>query len=292
VAEQERERLEERLRRAEKMEALGTLAGGVAHDLNNVLGALVGYSELLQETIPPGSVQRRYVENILQSGIRGAAIIQDLLTLARRGVAISEVVDLNQVVADYLETPELDALKARHPLVDFRTELDGELLPILGSPVHLAKAVMNLVVNAAESIVGPGEVTIRTGNVFLDRPVRGYDEILSGDYALLSVSDNGQGIPQEIIGKIFEPFYTKKIMGKSGTGLGLAVVWGAVKDDQGYIDVESQEGRGAASPLFPVTREAPAEGKIAVAPKPTRAGGKRSWWWTTWRRSGSWRSAS
>ena len=266
--EEERQKLEERLRRAEKMEALGTLAGGVAHDLNNVLGVLVGYAELLQEQIPEGSALRRYAMHILQSGLKGAAIIQDLLTLARRGVAISEVVQINRVVTDYLRSPEFENLKALHPEVRFRTELEADLLPIKGSPVHLGKTAMNLFSNAAEAIIGPGEVTIRTENRYLDRPFGGYDDMREGDYATLTVADTGQGIPPQDLGKIFEPFYTKKVMGRSGTGLGLAVVWGTVKDHRGYIDVSSREGEGSVFSLyFPVTREELSLEKEAAAPE-------------------------
>ena len=254
--EAERRRLEERLWRAEKMEAIGTLAGGVAHDLNNILGVLVGYSELLLEKISHDSVLKRYVDNILQSGLRGAAIIQDLLTLARRGVPVSEVIDINHVVHDYLHTPEFEKLKAVHPDVALRVELDQEILNIKGSPVHLGKTVMNLVSNAFESIPDQGEVTIRTQNAYLDRPIRGYDEIKEGNYVVLMVADNGKGIPAHDVGKIFEPFYTRKKMGRSGTGLGLTVVWGTVKDHQGYIDVHSDEGKGSIFSLyFPVTTD-------------------------------------
>jgi two-component system, cell cycle sensor histidine kinase and response regulator CckA len=263
----ERKRLEERLNRAEKMEGLGRLAGGVAHDLNNVLGVLVGYSELLAEKLPDGSPLKRYAENIQQSSLRGAAIIQDLLTLARRGVTVSEVVDLNKVIFDYLKTPEFETLKSYHPNVKVRTELEEGLLNMKGSPVHLSKTVMNLVSNAAEAISGPGEVTIRTENSYLDRPVRGYDDIAEGDYVVLTVSDNGKGIPAQDIGKIFEPFYTKKVMGRSGTGLGLAVVWGTAKDHHGYIDVQSEEGEGTMLTLyFPVTRDEPTKAKETVSP--------------------------
>ena len=132
----ERKKLEERLHRSEKMEALGTLAGGVAHDLNNVLGVLVGYSELLLMEIPEGNPWRRHISNILQSSQRAAAIIQDLLTLARRGVAVSEVVNLNRVIADYLETPEFEKLRAHHTEVTFKTDLEKGLLNIKGSEVH------------------------------------------------------------------------------------------------------------------------------------------------------------
>ncbi len=254
----ERRQMTERLARVEKMEALGTLAGGVAHDLNNVLGVLVGYSELLAEKLPEGSQMRRHADNILQSGIKGAAIIQDLLTLARRGVAVSEVVDLNGIVEDYLRSPEYENLTSHHGNVIVRPDLAEGLLNIKGSPVHLGKTVMNLVSNAMEAISDKGIVTIRTENRYLDNPVRGYDEMREGDYVVLAVTDTGRGIAPRDIGKIFEPFYTRKVMGRSGTGLGLAVVWGTVKDHNGHIDVQSEEGVGTTFTLyFPVTREEP-----------------------------------
>ena len=255
-SEKERQRLEERLARAEKMEALGTLAGGVAHDLNNVLGVLVGYSELLIEMIPESSPHKRYAENILKLAVRGAAIIQDLLTLARRGVAVSEVVNLNRIVTDYFKTPEFENLNSSHPYVAFTVDIEKDLLNIKGSSVHLGKMLMNLVSNAAEAISEEGEVVIRTENKYLDSPIQGYDEMQEGDYVVLTVSDNGGGISPKDIGKIFEPFYTKKVMGKSGTGLGLAIVWGTVKDHNGYIDVKSQEQKETVFSLyFPVTRD-------------------------------------
>ncbi|MHB9097380.1 MAG: response regulator [Syntrophales bacterium] len=275
--EEERLKLEERLRRAEKMEALGQLAGGVAHDLNNVLGVLVGYSELLVEKIPKENPLRRYAFNIQKSSEKGAAIIQDLLTLARRGVAVSEIVNLNRVVADYLETPEFENLKIYHPSVNFTTAFEKELLNIQGSPVHLSKTLMNLVANAAEAISGGGEVTVRTENRYLDLPILGYDDMREGDYVILTVSDTGRGISSADLDKIFEPFYTKKVMGRSGTGLGLAVVWGTVKDHHGYIDVRSEEGKGSAFTLyFPVVRQevTSGEGEAAVSAETYRGRGE------------------
>ncbi|MHB8830424.1 MAG: ATP-binding response regulator [Syntrophales bacterium] len=255
-AEEEMKSLEGRLQRAEKMEALGQLAGGVAHDLNNVLGVLCGYSELLLMEIPEGQQGRGHVEKILQSTQRGAAIIQDLLTLARRGVAIADVINLNSVVEGFLNTPVFEKMKEYHELVTFKTEYDQSLLNIKGSFVHLEKTVMNLLSNAAESFHGKGEVTIRTQSCYLDKAVRGYDEVKEGDYAVLSVSDTGMGILPEDMEKIFEPFYTKKTMGRSGTGLGLAIVWGTVKDHNGYIDIQTQVDGGTTFTLyFPATRE-------------------------------------
>jgi PAS domain S-box-containing protein len=254
--EEEKQDLEERLRRSEKMEALGQLAGGVAHDLNNVLGILTGYSELLLLEIPEGKRPRGYIEKILQSTEKGAAIIQDLLTLARRGVAASDVINLNNIVSGFLKTPVFEKMKDYNPRVTFKTEYVKNLLNIKGSPVHLEKTLMNLVSNAAESIYGKGEVTIRTESRYLDQAIRGYDEVKEGDYAVLIVSDTGMGIPAENREKIFEPFYTKKTMGRSGTGLGLAIVWGTVKDHNGYIDMQTEVGQGTTFTLyFPVTRE-------------------------------------
>ncbi|MBA4392709.1 MAG: hypothetical protein C0407_04060, partial [Desulfobacca sp.] len=251
-----RQELEERLRRAEKMESLGRLAGGVAHDLNNVLGVLVGYSELLLMDIPEGNPLREHVSNILNAGERGAAIIQDLLALARRGVSAAEVLNLNQIISGYVKTPEFEMLKVYHPNIKITFDPTPDLLNIKGSPVHLNKTIMNLVVNAAEAISSAGEVIVRTQNCYLDRPIRGYDDMQEGDYAVLTVSDNGQGIATKDVEKIFEPFYTKKVMGRSGTGLGLAVVWGTVKDHGGYIDVQSWEEKGSVFTLyFPITRE-------------------------------------
>jgi len=263
----ERKKLEERLNRAEKMEALGTLAGGVAHDLNNVLGIMVGYSEFLLERLPAGSPLRKYADKILRSSMKSGAIIQDLLSLARRGVTISEVVDLNQVVSDFLGAPEFEKLKAYHPDVTIRTELASGFLNIKGSPLHLGKALMNLVSNAAEAISGKGNVTIRTEIRRIDHPLRGYDDMKAGEYAVLTVSDTGSGISPEDLGRIFEPFYTKKVMGRSGTGLGLTVVWGTVKDHSGCIDVQSAERKGTAFTLyFPVTAEAPTKAEEPAFP--------------------------
>lgn len=253
---EERLKLEELLHRAEKMEALGTMAGGVAHDLNNVLGVLMGYSELLMEKLPEENTLRAYVENIFKSSEKSAAIIQDLLVLARRGVTVSEVVNLNRLVVNFMKSPVFDKLKLTHPRVIFSTDLAGDLLNIMGSSIHLEKTIMNLIFNAAEALPGAGEVTIRTENRYLDKVIQGYDQVQEGEYAVIKVSDNGSGITPADIRKIFEPFFTKKIMGRSGTGLGLPIVWGTVKDHNGYIDVQSEDGIGSTFTLyFPITRE-------------------------------------
>jgi CheY-like chemotaxis protein/two-component sensor histidine kinase len=238
------------------MEAIGTLAGGVAHDLNNVLAAIVAYPDLLLLELPEGSPLRKSILAIKQSGERAAAIVQDLLTLARRGVNVTEVVNLNTIISELFDRREYQQLKEFHPNVEIETDLEEDLLNIIGSPVHLSKTVMNLISNAAESMPEGGKISITTKNKYLDKTMTGYETVKEGDYAVLSVSDNGAGISREYLEKIFEPFFTKKVMGRSGTGLGLAVVWGTVKDHNGYVDVETAEQKGTTFSLyFPVTRK-------------------------------------
>jgi CheY-like chemotaxis protein len=182
--------------------------------------------------------------------LKAANIVEDLLTLTRRGVTVQKIIDMNQIVSDYLKSPEFNKLLSFHLDVKVTVHLENDPLYIVGSPVHISKTVMNLVSNAAESMPVGGEITISTQNMHIDSPIRGYDEVMEGAYAMISVSDSGVGISPEDMSRIFEPFYTKKTMGRSGTGLGMAVVWGTVKDHHGYIDIESKEGCGTTFSLY------------------------------------------
>ena len=264
--EEEKRNLNERLQRSEKMESLGVLAGGVAHDLNNVLGVIIGYAELFLMQMSEESPWKKQASAIMQSSQRASAIVQDLLTMARRGVSGREVLNLNKIIADCQQTPEFEKLCSYHPFVKIKADLEPELLNISGSSVHLAKTLFNLVSNASEAMPKGGVVTIKTTNQYLDKPIQGHDEVQEGDYVVLSVSDTGEGISAADMKRMFEPFYTKKAMGRSGTGLGLTVVWGTVKDHNGYIDVQSEEGKGSIFTLyFPVTREDISSERVAVA---------------------------
>ncbi len=247
---------EEKLMRMRKMESLGLLAGGVAHDLNNVLSGIVGYPDLILRSLPEDSRLRKPIETMQESGHKAAAIVQDLLTVAR-GVAIKrEPLNLNDIISRYLKTPEHKKLLQYHPAVIVKTDLDGNLLNITGSTVHIAKMVMNLVSNACEAIEGSGSVIISTMNRYLDMPMKAYEDVTRGEYVLLTVEDTGTGIPSEDLKRIFEPFFTKKVMGRSGTGLGLTVVWNGMQDHDGYIDVKSSIEGTKFELYFPASREA------------------------------------
>jgi two-component system cell cycle sensor histidine kinase/response regulator CckA len=255
---------EERLTRSKKMESLGLLAGGVAHDLNNVLAGVVSYPELLLLDLPEDSPLRKPIETMRETGHRATAIVQDLLTVAR-GVAITkEPLKLNAIVEDYLLSSECEKLIHFHPSVSIKTNLDTDLLNISGSDPHLRKVIMNLVSNAVEAIEGGSDVIISTMNRYIDKPLGGYEDVKTGEYAILSVSDEGPGISPDDLERIFEPFFTKKVMGKSGTGLGLAVVWNVVQDHKGYIDVISDDNGTTFELYFPITREEVSDKDLSI----------------------------
>ncbi len=263
----EKKELEERLARSEKMEALGLLAGGVAHDLNNVLSGIVSYPDLILLKLEENSQLRHMIQAMKTSGQKAAAIVQDMLALARRGVRNTNVINFNtEIISDYLKSPELKKLRTFHPAVTIETRLTADLMNIRGSSIHLKKAFMNLVSNAAEAQPEGGKIVISTKNRYVDQPFSSYEQVNEGDYILVTVEDFGTGIDEDAMELIFEPFYTKKAMGRSGTGLGMAVVWGTVQDHKGYIDIKSTLGKGTRFDLyFPVTREEQLKGEEAVS---------------------------
>jgi PAS domain S-box-containing protein len=251
----ERKRLEAQIQRSQKMESLGLLAGGVAHDLNNILSGIVSYPELILLDLPKGSELRRPIETMQAAGNRAAAIVEDLLTIARGVATTKEILNINTLVSDYLKSPEFQKLIQFHSTVAVQTDFDSNLLNIKGSYSHIRKVIMNLVSNASEAIEGSGTVTLSTRNSYVDQPLKGYDDVNIGEYVVFTVSDNGKGIPVDDIDRIFEPFFTKKIMGRSGTGLGLAVVWNVMQDHNGYIDIESNENGTTFRLYFPISRK-------------------------------------
>ena len=243
--------------RSKKMESLGLMAGGIAHDLNNILSGIVSYPELLLMDLPKNSSLRKPINTIRESGLRAAGVVADLLTVARGVAADKQVMNLNRIVEEYLHSPEHKKNAAVHFSVRLKVDLDSSPFNIWCSPVHIKKILMNLVLNALEAIEDRGTVTISTVNRYLDEPLKGYEEVRIGEYAVLRVSDDGSGISCADLDRIFEPFYTRKVMGRSGTGLGLAVVWNTVQEHDGYINVLSNEKGTLFELYFPITRNQP-----------------------------------
>jgi two-component system, cell cycle sensor histidine kinase and response regulator CckA len=248
--------LQEKLEQRRKMEAVGNLAAGVAHDLNNILSGMIGYPDLLLLDLPAENTKlRERVRRIKESGERAAAMVEDLLALARRSVSQKEVVNLNELVACHLESQVVEDLRQRFSRLSIQSHLQAELPTIIGSPAHLFKCFLNLIINAAEAMPGGGTVTITTSNRTFDRAWQAFETIEPGDYVVLRIEDEGVGIAAEDLPRIFEPFYSRKVMGRSGTGLGMSVVWATVKDHSGMIDISSKVGIGTTFELyFPLTR--------------------------------------
>ncbi len=267
AAEKETRILREKLALSKKMEALGLLAGGVAHDLNNILSGIVSYPELLLMKPNLDEKTRKALRTIQESGERAAAVVNDLTTISRGVASNREALNINNVVREYLISPELQKLKTHHPDVRIKTALDPELFNIVGSRLHIRKSLMNLVINAAEAVEKQGKIVISTSNCYLDKPLAGYSDVQMGEYALLSVADNGPGITTEEIGRIFEPFYTRKVMGRSGTGLGLTVVWNTLQDHGGYINVINHQQGTRFDLYFPITRESVGDSASRLPPQ-------------------------
>jgi two-component system cell cycle sensor histidine kinase/response regulator CckA len=242
--------LEQRLVQSRKMEAVGALAGGVAHDLNNLLTGITSYPELILMQLPEDSPLREPLQTVKKTGEKAAAVVQDLLTMARRAVKVAKPIQLNTVIADYLDSPEFARLGEAHPRCRIEAVLAEDLPNIMGSPVHMAKCLMNLVQNAAEAMPHGGQIRLTSETANLHRMHHGFEDIPPGLYVALQVADQGVGIAAADQKRIFEPFFTKKEMGKSGTGLGMAVVWGTVKDHGGFVDLVSRPGGGTTITLY------------------------------------------
>ncbi len=207
-----------------EMEALGLLAGGVAHDLNNILSGIVSYPELILMDLPDNSPLRKPMKTIHKSGMRAAGVVTDLLTIARGVATGKEALNLNTIVNEYMGSAEFQNLATTNAFVHFRSEPAPHLLNMRGSSIHLEKTLMNLVINASEAIEGGGAVTISTCNRYLDEPVKGYDDVRMGEYVVLSVSDNGRGISGKDMERIFEPFYSFTAR-RSWAAAGQVLVW-------------------------------------------------------------------
>jgi PAS domain S-box-containing protein len=260
-----RKRKEEKRQQAKKMEAIGLLAGGVAHDLNNILSGIVSYPELLLQMLPPDSPLCSHVETMHDAGLRAAAVVSDLLTVARGVANNRHVVDINVLAEKFLHTPECDLLKERYPNIRLISSFYQGPVAVLCSEIHIQKSIMNLIFNAFEAIKqDSGEVVLTTGwQEFSEEEALALN-LKAGPYAILSVADTGPGISDEQKEHIFEPFYTKKRMGRSGTGLGLTVVWNTIVDHGGAIDIKSS-GQGTLFNLYLALAQVPITATESIA---------------------------
>ncbi len=242
----EQKQAEERLRRSQKMEAVGQLTGGIAHDFNNILGIILGNIELLEREIALHDKSRQRLETIKKSAQRAADLTHQLLGFSRRDATRAVTTDVNRVIA------EMDSLIARSltPLVRVEQQLSQELWRTKIDPGDLQDALLNLVINARDAMPGGGAFTLTTANKHFDETFRaGHADIAPGEYVEINVADDGQGIPMENLEHIFEPFFSTKDPGR-GTGLGLAMVFGFAKRSGGAVRVDSQQGRGTAFRIY------------------------------------------
>ncbi|MGO9687894.1 MAG: GAF domain-containing protein [Syntrophobacteraceae bacterium] len=245
-AEKEKEKLEAQLFQAQKMESVGRLAGGVAHDFNNMLGVIIGQTELALNTDVANDELRYNLQEILKAGLRSADLTRQLLAFARQQTAIPKILDLNDTISGMLKM--LRRLIGEDIGLFWAPELD--LWKVKIDPSQVDQILANLVVNARDAIPGVGTITMSTENVVIDDYVRAETpEFIPGEYVLMTVSDTGGGMSQEVRENIFEPFFTTKAVGK-GTGLGLSTVYGIVKQNDGFIYVASEPGKGTSFKIY------------------------------------------
>jgi PAS domain S-box-containing protein len=242
----DRKALEEQLLQAHKMESVGRLAGGVAHDFNNMLGVILGYAEMALEQVEEHQAIHKALRGIRQAAQRSAALTRQLLAFARKQTVAPKVLDLNDTVAGMLSM--LRRLIGED--IDLAWLPGDDLWPVKMDPAQIDQVLANLCVNGRDAIAGVGKITIETGNITLDAAYCSRNAgFLPGEYILLAVSDNGKGMDRETLAHLFEPFYTTKETGK-GTGLGLAMIYGIVRQNHGFVNVYSEPGQGTTFKIY------------------------------------------
>ena len=261
----ERKHLEEELRQAQKMEAIGRLAGGVAHDFNNILTSITGFSEILLGNPILDEAAHKDVEEIYSAAIRAAALTQQLLTFSRKQIVQPSLVNLNEVVGG------LDRMLQRiiGANVTFSQRLEAASPGVEIDPSQMEQVITNIVVNAIDAMPAGGKLTIATSNATLDQlQVQGHAAIVPGAYVRLTITDTGEGIAPEVKDRIFEPFFTTKPVGR-GTGLGLSTSYGIVRQNGGHINVESELGSGTTVNIYLPAKAAPQPGRTQISPAPS-----------------------
>ncbi len=256
-AEHRRLQMQEKLTNAQRMESIGIMAGSVAHDLNNILSSIVTFPELLLMDMSASEKYRKDISLIQQAGKQAAAVVADLLTVARGSTCKKEACNLNFLLKDYAQSIDYRQLRQFCPGIAIQLQLEANLPNIKASTIHITKSIINLVTNAVEAIGGDGKIVIRTANRKVTETIEGYEKIPPDRYVVLSIEDTGTGIGKEALPHIFDAFFSKKELGRSGTGLGLTVVWNTIRDHQGYIDIVSHPTGSRFDLYFPSCRTEP-----------------------------------
>ena len=257
----ERQRLEEALQEVRKMEALSQLAGGVAHDLNNILSGIVSFPDLLLAQMNTDDSHRSALETIRDSGVRAASVVQDLLSVTRPIPRPTAPVCVNSIVSGFLESPEGLSLSLDNPGVQIELVLDPELPTINFASVDLTKVLLNLVINAMDAIEARGQKPVK-GRLTISTRIERRTEVSRprlkrDDYVVLKVTDTGVGMDHEEQRRIFEPYYSRKKLGRSGTGLGLTTVWNVVELHKGRVFVDSSPQGTTFELFFPAAEQPP-----------------------------------
>ncbi len=272
--EKEKLKLQMQLAKTSKMEALGLMAGSVAHDLNNILAGIVSFPEVLLMEMDKSDKNRESILTIQDAGKRAASVVSDLITIARGETTLKSVKNPNAIITSHLSSIEHKDYVEQYPEINISTDLDDNLLNAHCSGVHISKAIMNLIGNAMEAMEKKGLIAITTKNENLKKPIVAYEKIPAGEYVKITIADNGPGIPPRDLDHIFEPFYSKKVMARSGTGLGLAIVWSTVHDHNGYINVISGRGGTAFEIYLPATYDVEYTNNSALSINALRGNGE------------------
>ena len=258
----ERKQLQRQFLQAQKMEAIGQLAGGVAHDFNNILTAIIGYTDVLTQQIPEDSPYRSKVMHINSAGARAAHLTRQLLAFSRKQILDLRPLKLNEVIANFQ--------RMLRPLIgediEVVTLLDPSAGTVMGDATQIEQILLNLAINARDAMPKGGKLTVETANIHLDEAyVRTHSEVRAGPYVMVAVSDTGHGIEPDVLPRVFDPFFTTKAKEK-GTGLGLSTVYGIVKQHQGHITASSEPGRGTTFKVYLPLVQSDSEQATSVQP--------------------------
>ncbi len=268
----ERERLQKQLRQAQKMESIGRLAGGVAHDFNNMLGVILGHAEMALEMVDPSQPLHADLTDIRLAALRSADLTRQLLTFARKQTIAPRVLDLNDAVDGILNMLR----RVIGEDIELVWLAGAEVLPVKMDPSQVDQILANLSINARDAIQGVGKVTIETGRSTFDEAFcEDHPGFVPGEYVLLEVSDNGCGMDQETLDRLYEPFFTTKEVGK-GTGLGLSTVYGIVKQNSGFINVYSEPDHGTSFKIYLPRQAAKPDRMPEIGPEAPAVGGNET----------------